>query len=157
MRSVAFLPLTILALSGACARDHGVLMSGPEIEPIRLAVPDSAFRLSAEVRATVYRGFDVDALERLLARTRPDLREEFLFPFQTTDPGPGRRRGHLYEIFDPELQAILEEVWAPMWDDVSASDEDLEQDTYGYPGREIAIERREARRRARQQGESPPE
>lgn len=87
------------------------------------------------------RGFDADALERLLREVRPGMRSEILAYFQVS--AAGERRGHLMEIHDPHLQAILEEVWAPMWDDASA--QAIEEGWYGMPGRDIARANREQR------------
>lgn len=118
-------------------------MTSPDAEPMRLEAPDPGFQLSPEDRAMLAPGFDVNALERLLKQIRPDLRREILSYFQV-----GKSGGHLIEIHDPDLQAVLEEVWAPFWDNVP--DEALEADWYRMPGREIAKARRaEARARAR--------
>lgn len=98
-------------------------MTSPDAEPLRLEAPDPAFQLSAETRAALATGFDADALERLLQQIRPDMRGEILSYFQV-----GKSRGHLVEIHDPQLQAILEEVWAPFWDNVP--DQGLDADWY---------------------------
>ncbi|HST59627.1 MAG TPA: hypothetical protein VLK84_13075 [Longimicrobium sp.] len=113
-------------------------MISPDAEPLRLAKADSTYQLSVDDRAQLARGFDADALERLLREVRPDMRGEILAHFQVS--ASGARRGHLMEIHDPHLQAILEEVWAPMWDDASA--EAIEQGWFEMPGREIARARR---------------
>lgn len=84
-------------------------MTSPDAVPLRLEAPDPAFRLTATDRAAVAPTFDADALERLLRQVRPEERGEILSYFQV---GKGAR-GHLVEIFDPQLQSILEEVWAP--------------------------------------------
>lgn len=114
-------------------------MAAPDPAPLRLAVADAAFRLTAAERAKIAPGFDPDALERLLAHIRPDLRPEILSYF---DAGGGR--GQLIEIHDPHLQAVLEEVWAPMWED--ASERALDEGWFNMPGREIAKARRDKRR-----------
>lgn len=118
-------------------------MTSPDAEPLRLEQPDAAYRLSAGDREKLAPGFDADALERLLREIRPSLRDEILAHFQL--PAAGQGRGHLVEIHDVRLQAILEEVWAPMWDD--APDEAVEEGWYQMPGREIARQRRLARAR----------
>lgn len=123
-------------------------MTSPGAAPLRLEAPDPAFRLSAADRAAVAPTFDADALERLLRQVRPEMRGEILSHFQV---GKGAR-GHLVEIFDPQLQAILEEVWAPFWDD--APDQALEENWYRMPGREIAKARRAA---ARARAQQPPQ
>ena len=137
--------LPILMLSAACDPAHGPLMDTPDPRPIRLTVPEADFRLTERDRARVAPAFDVDALERLLGMVRPDLRSDVLKHFQI--PGPGEQpRGALTEFFDPQLQEVLEIVWAPMWD--GASDEALAPGTFShFPGRGIARERRERLRR----------
>jgi hypothetical protein len=114
-------------------------------EPLRLAASDQLYRLSADDRARVRPGFDADALERLLQAIRPDMRQEIVGHFQFHGES-SPRYGHLMQFHDSQLQPLLEEVWAPMWDELNATDEEIERDAYGYPGREIALQRRAARR-----------
>jgi hypothetical protein len=129
----------------ACEHRQGALVTSPDPAPLRLEVPDPAFQLTAADRAAVAPVFDADALERLLRQVRPDMRGEILAYFQV---GKGAR-GHLVQVSDPQLQAVLEEVWAPFWED--APDQALEENWYRMPGREIAKARRaEARARAQQ-------
>jgi hypothetical protein len=74
---------------------------------------DSEFRLSAAERAKVRAGFDVDALERFLRALPPGTREQVLPLFQKVRPGtPGPL---LMQMDDPDLQLLLDEVWAPRW------------------------------------------
>jgi uncharacterized protein DUF6968 len=117
----------------------------PPLHPLRLEPPEADFRLGADERAKVAPGFDVDALERLLARIIPQRRAEILAFFQPPQDS-ANRPGQLIRIKDPELQPLLEEVWASMWDHVGATDEDIERDTYQYPGRQIARIRRASSR-----------
>ena len=117
-------------------------MHSSDERPLRAVVPDSGFRLDAEERARVVPDVDPDALERLLGMVRADVRAEMLRMFQY--PASGERFGYLFEFSDPELQAVLEEVWAPAWED--APDEILDQGGLPHPGREIALLRREERR-----------
>jgi hypothetical protein len=118
-------------------------MADQDMRPLRLDVPDSDFRLTAEDRAKIVPDVDPDALERLLGMVRRDIRAEMLKFFQY--PTPGEDLGYLFEFEDPQLQAVLEEVWAPAWYD--ASDEMLEKGGYPHPGREVALRRRQERRR----------
>lgn len=108
--------------------------------PLRLAAPDVAYRLSSEDRAKVQEGFDADALERLVSMVRPDMRQELLAHFLVGEEG-GPRRGRIVQMNDPELQRVLEEVWAPMWDGVP--DEVLDADG-PFPGQNVAKQRRAA-------------
>lgn len=130
----------------ACEHRPGALMTSPEAEPLRLEAPDAAFQLTAQDRAELAPVFDADALERLLRELRPDMRGEILAYFQK-----GKSSGHLVQIHDPHLQTILEEVWAPYWE--NAPDEALDADWYRMPGREIAKARRAA---ARARAQQPP-
>jgi hypothetical protein len=113
---------------------------------MRLSAPDQGFRLSEADRGEMLAGFDVEALERLLGMTRPDLRQEILKHFQKRKNG--ERLGILVQLSDPDLQKVLEEVWAPKWDQVNATDAEIEANAFGFPGREIARQRRAARVRA---------
>ncbi|HYW08316.1 MAG TPA: hypothetical protein VE913_15265 [Longimicrobium sp.] len=75
--------------------------------------PDSEFRLSAAERARVRGGLDVDALERFLRALPPPTREQLLPLFHKVRPGtPGPL---LTQMNDPDLQLLLDEVWAPRW------------------------------------------
>jgi hypothetical protein len=105
----------------------------------RLDAPDPDFRLSAEQRASVAPGFDVDALERLLAVLHPDLRMPTLSDFQPQPPDVVG--GGLMKFEDPVLQALLDEVWAPRWKDVPVewlTDPEFSR----FPGQRIARARR---------------
>lgn len=65
-------------------------------------------------------------------------------------PAPGERFGYLFYFVEPELQAALEEVWAPAWADVP--DELLREGGLPHPGREVELRRRAERKYA---GEAP--
>lgn len=139
------LPLFAFLLGVAgCDRSNPTAMAPKPLE-LRTPAPDPDFHLTPAERSKVLPDFDVDALERLLSMVIPEMRQEILRHFQPR--APGERLGHLVQFYDPQLQAVLEEVWAPHWD--TASDEQIEKDVYGMPGRLIAKQRREAARRAR--------
>ena len=122
-------------------------MSSPSAIPLRAARNDAQFRLTEEDRQKLIPGFDADALERLLAWVTPELRGEILMGFQVAEGRTGSH-GWIVELKDPQLQPLLEEVWAPMWDHVGASDAQIATDAYQFPGREIAAQRRKAPRQA---------
>jgi hypothetical protein len=119
-------------------------MTSPPEESARLDVPDESFRLTAQERASVEPGFDVDALERLLASLHPLLRAEVLSEFQVGRFPPDVIGGGLIKFEDPVLQALLDEVWAPRWD-VLPDDLVDHPDLRRFPGWEIAKARRSAR------------
>lgn len=149
------LPLLVLPLlaSAACEPTRsGLVMSGPSSEILRLPEPDRSFRLARAERAKVMEFFDVDALERLLSMVKPELRAEMLTFFQYRDSAAPR--GLIMHLNDPQLQAVLEEVWAPHWDGLP--DDAIEKETEPVPGREIARQRREARRRSEQRPGGTP-
>lgn len=137
----------VLLATAACERwNQGITTMDSSPTPLRLATPTQGYRIDPALRAKVFKGFDVDALERLLAHVTPERRGEILSYFLVPDnPPTGRSRGQLIQIKDPLLQPMLEEVWAPVWDYVGATDADIEANTYDYPGREIARARRAAR------------
>lgn len=145
VRRATLLPFVLSAvlLGAGCEPTKPVLMSTPEPLPLRLAVAERDFRLSDADRAEMMPGFDVEALERLLGMINPELRQDFLRHFQM--PKNGERLGLLVKVHDPELQKVLEEVWAPQWD--KATDAEIDADIYGLPGREVARQRRAARAR----------
>jgi hypothetical protein len=104
-------------------------------------VPDASFRLSAEEKAAVAPAFDPDALERLLSMYPPEGRSGLLLRFQQM-PDEGEPRLRLVvSLGYPDLQAALEEVWAPYWD--SYTDEEMAAEVDYLPGREAARRRRE--------------
>ena len=147
-RGVWLVSCLLLAASGCeyQAQARGLTMIEPPPRSLRLVTPETSYHLSAADRARVVPGFDGDALERLLRMVRPDMRQEILAHFQVPDGTGGRDLGQLVAFHDPQLQSVLEEVWAPMWDHVGATDEQLEKDVYGWPGREVARQRRAAAR-----------
>jgi hypothetical protein len=147
MRRLQWLPAAATALlitTGCEYQSLGITMEPPP-KPLRLSTPDATYSLASADRAKLRRGFDADALERLLRMVRPDMRQEILGHFQLSD-GTGRRYGDLVQFHDPRLQPLLEEVWAPMWDEVGATDEQIAQNAFHFPGRDIARQRRAAAR-----------
>jgi len=115
-------------------------MSNSQPEGIRLAHADAKFHLSSDERSAVRRGFDVDALERLLAHLRPEVRSLVLQDFKY--PARGEPAANLIQMGDPSLQPLLDEVWAPMWEFMQPGA--LETETKEFPGRELARQRRRA-------------
>lgn len=72
------------------------------------------------------------------------MRHEVLRQFQLPRPGEPVPLG-ITEFTEPELNPLLEEVWATMWDD--ASDDFLVEGASSMPGRSLARQRREERGR----------
>ena len=136
----AFFAVSLVEAS-SCDLQRANLAMPAEPHPIRAASPAVDFHLTPTQRERVMTGFDLRALERLLAQVAPERREEILSYFLTPEPNTPRR-GMLTQIKDPGLQILLEEVWAPTWDHVGASDAELEKNELGVPGRDIAIQRR---------------
>jgi hypothetical protein len=119
-------------------------MPASPITTIRLETPDRNFRLTPQERASIRPGYDVDALERLLAAVVPPVRSGLLSSF-TIPKNPTQRIGVTVKMGDPSLQPLLDEVWAPMWD---LYPDMIDTETKDYPGREIARQRRERRSHA---------
>jgi hypothetical protein len=131
----------MLSFAAGCEHpNHGITMGVPPMA-LRAATPASGFHLTPGERARVVPGYDVAALERLLAHVVPARRTEILRYFQFPED-PSVSLGLLMEIKDPQLQPLLEEVWAPMWDQIGATDEQIAENVFGYPGRGLAMERR---------------
>ncbi|HEX8830475.1 MAG TPA: hypothetical protein VF705_04875, partial [Longimicrobium sp.] len=63
----------MLVLSGCEYQNRGITMESPP-KPLRLARAETTYKISIEDRARVVRGFDVDALERLLQMVIPEMR-----------------------------------------------------------------------------------
>jgi len=97
---------------------------------------DPDFRLMEAERQRLRRRFDHDALERLLAHVSPEHREGILECFRIE----GNEVRELWYIGDPELQSILDEVWAPLW--MGRTVEEIEADETERPGKRLAIERK---------------
>jgi len=110
---------------------------------ISLNEPDPSFRLDAAARAIIGIDYDADALERLLQLVHPDHRMEILAYFQF-NPSDGRKRAYFIELLDPKLQPLLDPVYAPAWQ--NATDEELEANIYGLPGRATVMKQRQEMR-----------
>lgn len=139
--TIHFVAAACLALA-ACDRTASVpsMSTPPNPRTVRLDVPDRNFKLTPQERASIRPGFDVDALERLLAAVEAPVRPMILEGFQAVAQGePGTAT---VRMGDPALQPLLDEVWAPMWEKYP---EMLDTETKNYPGREIARQRRNAR------------
>jgi hypothetical protein len=111
----------------------------PMIAGLEKVERDPSFRLTDDERQQMRRFFDLDALERLLAHLPPDGREEVLRCFRIP---LNNQTYELWYIGDPELQEMLEEVWAPMWERRTA--EEIEADDTDRPGKRLALARRRA-------------
>lgn len=100
---------------------------------------DPTYRLPESERRRLRRRFDLDALETLLAHVAPEHREKILECFRIPENDEVRE---LWQVGDPELQQMLEEVWAPMWDRVPLNV--IESDETHRPGKRLAAARRRA-------------
>jgi len=137
------LTATAMLLLAGCEQPNDPVSMHIPPKPLRLAAPESSYRLPDSERAKLQHGFDADALERLLSMIRPEMREDLLKHFQIGDAA-GRPLGRIVQMYDPQLQSVLEEVWAPMWDDFP--DEMLDARDDPFPGRAVARQRRDAAR-----------
>jgi hypothetical protein len=123
-------------------------MDSPENQhTLRLPEPDPDLKLTPEERADVRRGFDVDALERLLAAVEADVRPIILDWFRApkrVEGEPGVWETPPITTGDPALQPLLDEVWATAWERYPQL---LDNDEVIDPGKDIAKERRAMRER----------
>jgi hypothetical protein len=103
-------------------------------------------QLAPEVRKTLARQFDVDALEELLGTMPVEERGWVLESFgvaRDADPHAETKQvSILVGSSDPARQALLDRVWAPFWDTLPP--ECLDRAGLPYPGRELARLRRTA-------------
>ena len=122
----------------------GTLMTGED--PTNAA---SASHLEPATRSRLQPYFDVDALDRLIASMHPQERAFLVQNLSAPDHSglhPGSSGSHLQlpiRFSDPAQQALLEQVWAPYWEQLPA--EALDSAEYLFPGRELARARRAAR------------
>jgi hypothetical protein len=107
--------------------------------PLEKVERDPNFRLTDADRQQLRRFFDLDALERLLSHVPSERRPEILQAFQIPTDNEVRE---LWYLGDPELQEMLEEVWAPFWQRMPL--ESVEADDSDRPGKRLAIARRQA-------------
>jgi hypothetical protein len=98
--------------------------------------------MSASEKSDVMYIFDVVALERLISMLPPEDRGEVLSYFQYGGPTTEDAPHKLVRFDDPDLQAVLEEVWVPYWDTMPTSA--LCRDSE-IPGRKLALARMQAR------------
>jgi hypothetical protein len=105
--------------------------------PLTKVERDPEFRLTESERQRLRRRFDHDALERLLAQVPPEQREGILECFRIPE---GNEVRELWYIGDPDLQSILDEVWAPLW--MGRTVEEIEADETERPGKRLAVERK---------------
>lgn len=130
------------ALSLTACETANVAAGGPDprYTPLVMMRGDVTFRLTDAQRDQVRPGFDVDALERLLAHVPAERRDSLFVTF--TIP-TGNEVRELWYLGDPALQELLEVVWVPMWDRVPT--QVIEADKSERPGKRLAVERRRAR------------
>ena len=102
----AVLSLGVTLLTASCGGEN---RSGP-IDEGNTTVSEERFSLSAEQRARLRPGIDVEALERLLAAVPPERRDTVLQSFENTPGGRGRGRYYITRFDDPKLQRLLEAV-----------------------------------------------
>ena len=132
----------VAALTLTACETANVAAGGPDLHytPLVMVRQDVTFRLTEAQRQQVRPGFDVDALERLLAHVPAERRDSLFVTF--TAP-TGNEVRELWYLGDPALQELLEVVWAPMWDRIPT--EVIEADKSERPGKRLALERRRPR------------
>lgn len=118
-------------------------MSVPSGPTQRTYVVDASYQLSALEKSNVMYIFDVAALERLISMLPPEDREETLSYFQYGDPASEDAPPKLVRFDDPDLQAVLEEVWVPYWYTVPTA---ALYSGSEIPGRQLALARMRAGR-----------
>ncbi len=107
----------------------------------RTYVADASYHMSDRDRSNVMDIFDVAALERLISMLPAGERAEVLAYFQYGDPVSGEAPPKLVHFDNPDLQAVLEEVWVPYWYTMPLAA--LYSDSK-IPGRQLALARMQA-------------
>lgn len=122
--------------------------------PPRVFAPDPSYRLAENDRAKLLPDLDAQALEVLLQHAPVSLRAPILASVVGRDisraisaetGADGVYREHhpdvveLTRISDPQLQVMLERVWAPRWEKMSI--QELEAQASDLPGLEAAKKR----------------
>ncbi|HET7231714.1 MAG TPA: hypothetical protein VFJ16_17010 [Longimicrobium sp.] len=133
----------LTAIAAACETTGGALgtMEPPRnYTELRMTTRDESYHLSQSQHDLVRRGFDVNALERLLSHVPVSRREEILSSFLLST---NNEMHELWYIGDPGLQSILEEVWAPTWEHRTAAE--IEADRTERPGKRLALARLRSR------------
>lgn len=133
----AVLALAALGSAGCETVNYATGPADPRATTLHMVPTDSTFHLTEAQRNDVRWGFDVDALERLLAHVPPQYRDNLFQAFRIPE---GNEVRELWYIGDPGLQEMLEEVWAPAWERVPVAK--IDADTSGRPGKRIAAARR---------------
>ncbi|HEX8696798.1 MAG TPA: hypothetical protein VF746_30545 [Longimicrobium sp.] len=136
--SVAFGTLLTLFTLAACETAN-TTTNMKDFHPTVMVQRDASYRLTETERQQIRRGFDMEALERLLSHVRPEQRDSLLAAFRI--PRSGEAFQELWYLGDPGLQEILEEVWAPVWEHRTV--EEIEADETDRPGKRLAIARRQ--------------
>ncbi|MDB4912481.1 MAG: hypothetical protein JWM95_125 [Gemmatimonadetes bacterium] len=122
-------------------------MTGPGSEPT------PRMRLSDTQRSRIAEQWDADAVEKIANLLSPEDRRSFMEPLggvpdDSVQVGASRP-GDAYFILthpNPEIQELLEQMWAPFWETLPA--DALTNEGPGYrllPGRKLALARRAAR------------
>lgn len=139
-RDAATIGAACLALAACETANLAAGGPDPQYTPLVLVRRDAGFRLTELQRRQVRPGFDLDALERLLAHVPAEHRDSLFLAFRAPR---GNEVRELWYLGDPALQELLEQVWAPQWDRVPLAV--IEADQSERPGKRVAIERRRAR------------
>jgi hypothetical protein len=137
-------------------------VSDDSVSP-REPLPDLGLHLEPDVRAALARRFDVDALEELLQMMRPEERSHLLASLSIQGSGirsaspmvqqrsPEHQDGSTQDVrilvrtSNATKQALLDRIWAPYWDELPKGA--VDDQTYPFPGRELARARQAARAR----------
>jgi hypothetical protein len=138
-RPVLCLAVVVMITTGACEHGNGgSAMSVPSGPSRKTYAVDPTYRMSADDRDKVMEIFDINALERLISMLAPEDRREILAHFQHPDGDMVDPLPKLVQLGDPDLQAVLEEVWVPYWYTVPP---EARYAASGIPGRQLALNR----------------
>ncbi len=111
-------------------------MTAPSGPSKRSYPPDPTYRMSSEDRSKIMYIFDPEALERLISMLPPEDRAYYLAHFQYPDGELAEPPPKLVKFDDPDLQAVLEEVWVPYWSTMPPS---ALYEKSSIPGQRLAL------------------
>ena len=113
-------------------------MNVPSGPSNRSYAPDPTYQMSTGDRGKIMSIFDPEALERLISMLPTEDRRYYLAYFQYPDGDMAEPPPKLVKFDDPNLQAVLEEVWVPYWSTMPQAALYVESQ---IPGRHLALAR----------------
>ena len=145
MRRGSGLLLAVLFATACFSTEQRMTGPGNHLTP-------QPIRLSETQRSRIATQWDADAVEKIASLLNGEDRRTFLHPFggvpgDTVPAVPSRQVSYYFMLThpDPQIQELLDLMWAPYWETLPPEALTSESPAYKFPGRKIALERRAAR------------